>query len=137
MSAVTTAVRELTVLYDAGCPLCVHLRAWLMRRPQLVPLRTIPAGSAEARRRYPELDHHRTLREITVIGDGGQVYTGRAAYVVCLWALAEYRSKAHWLATPAGAPFVRATMLAAARYRERLGPGRGATPCDEQCAVPR
>ncbi|MFF8842523.1 thiol-disulfide oxidoreductase DCC family protein [Streptomyces sp. NPDC015127] len=130
-----TAVRALTVLYDADCPLCVHLRNWLLRQRPLVPLRTVPAGSAEARRRYPELDHARTLREITVIGDKGQVYTGQAAWVVCLWALADHRSKAHWLATPAGAPFVRVTMLAAAKYREAVN-RPGTPPCAEQCAVP-
>ncbi|MER5770590.1 DCC1-like thiol-disulfide oxidoreductase family protein [Streptomyces sp. NPDC001985] len=154
-------VRRLTVLYDAGCSLCVHLRHWLGRQRQLVPLTLVAAGSEQARRRYPGLDHSRTLREITVIGDRGQVYSGAAAWVVCLWALAEHRPKAHWLATPAGAPFVRVTMLAAAKYRELSGSGPGpvdagagagvragpgdvagagsgaAAPCDDRCAIPR
>ncbi|ATW52761.1 thiol-disulfide oxidoreductase DCC family protein [Streptomyces peucetius] len=145
------AVRALTVLYDSDCSLCVHLRSWLLRQPQLVPLRLVPAGSAEARHRYPQLDHARTKREITVIGDRGQIYSGEAAWIVCLWALAEHRPKAHWLATPAGAPFVRVTMLAAAKYREATGaaaagaPVGGAAevagaaevvPCDDRCSVP-
>jgi predicted DCC family thiol-disulfide oxidoreductase YuxK len=130
------AVRALTVLYDADCSLCVHLRSWLLRQPQLVPLRFVPAGSAAARRDYPELDHARTMREITVIGDRGQVYSGQAAWIVCLWALAEHRPKAHWLATPAGAPFVRVTMLAAAKYREMTGAAAGAAPCDDRCSAP-
>ncbi|MDQ0941250.1 thiol-disulfide oxidoreductase DCC family protein [Streptomyces sp. V1I1] len=132
-----TPVRRLTVLYDAQCSLCVHLRSWLLRQKQLVPLDLVPAGSVEARRRYPRLDHATTLREITVIGDRGQIYTGPAAWIVCLWALAEYRPKAHWLATPAGLPFVRVTMLAAARYREATaGGGAIGTPCHDQCSVP-
>ncbi|MGX1883320.1 thiol-disulfide oxidoreductase DCC family protein [Streptomyces sp. NPDC055287] len=138
-------VSRLTVLYDAQCSLCVHLRSWLMRQRQLVPLDLVPAGSDEARRRFPRLDHDLTLREITVIGDKGQIYAGPAAWVVCLWALAEYRPKAHWLATPAGAPFVRMTMLAAAKYREATGAGAGtaaaggpavAAPCDDRCSAP-
>ncbi|MFJ8072671.1 thiol-disulfide oxidoreductase DCC family protein [Streptomyces sp. NPDC096176] len=129
-------VRKLTVLYDAECSLCVHLRSWLLRQPQLVPLELVPAGSAEARRRYPHLDHGMTRREITVIGDKGQVYTGQAAWIVCLWALAEHRPKAHWLATPAGAPFVRVTLLAAAKYREAVKGAPTAAPCDDRCAVP-
>jgi hypothetical protein len=83
------------------------------------------------------------MREITVIGDRGQVYAGQAAWIVCLWALAEHRPKAHWLATPAGAPFVRVSMLAAAKYREATGSGAagstgatGAAPCDDRCSVP-
>lgn len=130
-------VRRLTVLYDAQCSLCVHLRSWLLRQRKLLPLDLVPAASDEARRRYPRLDHAGTLKEITVIGDRGQIYTGPAAWIVCLWALAEHRPKAHWLATPAGAPFVRVTMLAAAKYREatRAG-GAVGTPCDDRCSVP-
>ncbi|MGW6456035.1 thiol-disulfide oxidoreductase DCC family protein [Streptomyces sp. NPDC055078] len=127
-------ISALTVLYDAQCSLCVHLRQWLHRQRQLVPLRLVPAGSREARELYPGLDHPRTLREITVIGDRGQIFSGSAAWIVCLWALAEHRPKAHWLATPAGAPFVRATMLAAAKYRELAAPQSAAAP--EAAAAP-
>ncbi|MFE3327679.1 thiol-disulfide oxidoreductase DCC family protein [Streptomyces sp. NPDC059176] len=122
---------RLTVLYDAQCTLCVHLRHWLLRQPQLVPLDLVPAASAEARSRFPALDHESTLREITVIGDQGQVYRSTAAWIVCLWALAEHRPKAHWLSTPAGRPFARATVLAAAKYRELT-----VVPCDGQCDPP-
>lgn len=133
LSRTGTVVRGLTVLYDAACPLCVHLRDWLRRRPKLVPLDLVPAGSAEARARFPGLDPSSTLDEITVVGDGGQVYRGTAAWIVCLWALAEHRPKAYWLATPAGAPFARLTVLAAARYRRLT-----AAPCapGSGCDVP-
>lgn len=132
-------VRGLTVLYDARCPLCVHLRHWLKRQRQLVPILLIPAASQLARRRFPDLDHDSTLREITVIGDSGQVYRSTAAWIVCLWALAEHRPKAHWLATPAGAPFARVTVLAAAKYRAATGASAGvagAGYCEGLCEVP-
>ncbi|MER6913826.1 DCC1-like thiol-disulfide oxidoreductase family protein [Streptomyces sp. NPDC000594] len=134
-----TPVGGLTVLYDAQCPLCVHLRHWLQRQHQLVPLRMVPAASEEAQRLFPGLDHHGTLREVTVIGDRGQIYRGQSAWIVCLWALSDHRSRAIWLATPAGRPFVRVTMLAAAKYRERragANGGWGTDPCDGHCAVP-
>lgn len=126
-------VQRLTVLYDAGCALCVHVRHWLLGQRALVPLDLVPAASKEARRRFPELDHAATLEEITAVGDRGQVYRGTAAWIVCLWALAEHRPKAHWLTTPAGRPFARATVLAAAKYRSAT-----AAPCgqDQACAVP-
>ncbi|MFE5969080.1 thiol-disulfide oxidoreductase DCC family protein [Streptomyces sp. NPDC056463] len=130
-----TPVHRLTVLYDADCPLCVHLRHWLLRQRRLVPLDLVPAASQEARRRFPGLDHESTLREITVIGDRGQVYRSTSAWIVCLWALAEHRPKAHWLATPAGQPFARATVLAAAKWREALK-GGGPTCEDGRCEVP-
>ncbi|NBE52685.1 thiol-disulfide oxidoreductase DCC family protein [Streptomyces boluensis] len=110
-------VRRLTVLYDADCPLCTHVRHWLARQRQLVPLDLVPALSDEARRRFPGLDHNGTLDEITVVADGGQVYRGPAAWVVCLWALAEHRPLAHRLATPTGARVARSAALAAAKWR--------------------
>ncbi|MCH0539356.1 DUF393 domain-containing protein [Streptomyces sp. MUM 203J] len=113
---------RLTVLYDAQCPLCVHLRAWMLRQARLVPLDLVPAGSQEARRRFPGLDHRETLEEITVVGNDGAVYRGTDAWIVCLWALAEHRAKAYWLATPAGRPVARLTVLAAAKWRQATAP---------------
>ena len=101
------AVRHLTVLYDADCPLCVHIRHWLLAQRWLVPLRLVPAASFEAQQRFPRLDHASTLKEITVVGDRGQVWRGTDAFIVCLWALAEHRPRANWLATPAGRPFAK------------------------------
>ncbi|MGV9315924.1 thiol-disulfide oxidoreductase DCC family protein [Streptomyces sp. NPDC003691] len=152
-------VRRLTVLYDAQCGLCSHIRDWLVRQRQLVPLDLVPAGSAEARGLFPGLDHQATLRRITVVGDGGQLYTDDAAFLVCLWALAEHRSRSVWLASAAGKPFIRAAVLAASAYRESTGaarrrldtpdgpPGPSGTgsetwpdtagpPCDDRCAPP-
>ncbi|MEU3605927.1 DCC1-like thiol-disulfide oxidoreductase family protein [Streptomyces sp. NPDC035033] len=133
-----TPVGRLTVLYDADCPLCVHLRHWLLRQRQLVPLDLVPAGSQRARQLFPDLDHAATLREITVVGDRGQVYRASAAWIVCLWALAEHRPRAHWLATPAGQPFARAAVLAAAKWREALrsSPAGDGTCADGHCGVP-
>ncbi|MFF3616870.1 thiol-disulfide oxidoreductase DCC family protein [Streptomyces sp. NPDC002580] len=116
--AARVPVLRLTVLYDARCPLCAFLKEWLGRQAQLVPLRFVPAGSEEAHRHYPRLDHRATLEEITVVGDAGQVYQGAAAWVVVLWALREYRALAHRLSTPAGARLARGATLAAARWRE-------------------
>ncbi|MGW0731112.1 thiol-disulfide oxidoreductase DCC family protein [Streptomyces sp. NPDC002851] len=119
-----TPVRRLTVLYDADCGLCRHLRNWLARQRQLVPLDLVPAGSAEALRRFPGLDLRSTFEEITVVTDGGQVYRGPAAWVVCLWALAEHRPLAHRFATPAGARLARGAVLAAAKWRAARPSGR-------------
>ncbi|MGW3336407.1 thiol-disulfide oxidoreductase DCC family protein [Streptomyces sp. NPDC001009] len=122
---VTSApVRGLTVLYDAECALCTHLRDWLVRQSQLVPLELVPAGSAEARTRFPGIDPARTLEEVTVIGDSGQVYRGTAAWIVVLWALREHRPLAHRLSSPTGAVLARGAVLAAARYRGAQWGGR-------------
>ncbi|GGX36725.1 thiol-disulfide oxidoreductase DCC family protein [Streptomyces noursei] len=154
--APSAPVRRLTVLYDAHCPLCAFVRDWLARQRQLVPLDLVPAGTQEAHRRLPELDHTATLEEITVVGDGGQVYRGAAAWVVCLWALDKYRPLAHKISTPSGLRFARGAVLTAAKYRQMYqgpqrtpwetgAPGSGwaspatlpaATGCRSGCAVP-
>ena len=128
MSTGTTAdrtpVRRLTVLYDAECSLCGFLRDWLVRQPQLVPLEMVAAGSEEARRRFPGLDHRASLEEITVVGDSGQVYRDAAAWIVTLWALREHRALAHRLSTPAGARLAKGAVLAAAKWRGGRQSGR-------------
>ncbi|MCP9996369.1 DUF393 domain-containing protein [Streptomyces werraensis] len=118
-------MHRLTVLYDADCPLCTYVRDWLTKRPQLVPLDFVPAGSPTAQARFPGLDHGSTLSEITVVGDGGQVYRGAAAWIVTLWALRDHRRLAHRLSTPSGMPFARAAVLAAAKWRGATAPRGG------------
>jgi len=105
------------VLYDPGCRVCAVAARWLARQPRLLRLDLVPVGSAEARRRFPALDHAATGREVTVVGDGGQVYRGDSAWIVCLWALSGHREFSHTLTGPAGRRLARAAVLTAARYR--------------------
>ncbi len=135
-------MNRLVVLYDAGCPMCSRFRTWLVEQPHLVPVAAVPAGSAQALALLPHLDHAATLREITVVGDGGQVWTGASAWVVCLWATAEHRGLALRLSTRVGLPVARAMAYAAAGLRASLtstrvpdAAGRGgyADDCDGRC----
>jgi predicted DCC family thiol-disulfide oxidoreductase YuxK len=116
---------KLTVLYDANCSLCTAVRTWLADQPQLVSLEFVPAASPEARRRYPELNHDKTLDEITVVGDNGALYVGEHAWVMCLWATATYRALAVRLSSPAMLPLVRAAAYAAAGLRTSGGTTAG------------
>jgi predicted DCC family thiol-disulfide oxidoreductase YuxK len=111
--------RSLVVLYDPDCGLCRSARRWLESRDQLVPLFFVPAGSPQARRAFPGLDHDATLREITVVADTGDVYVGDAAWLTCLWALAGYRELAERLARPHLLPLARRAVAAAAAVRDR------------------
>jgi predicted DCC family thiol-disulfide oxidoreductase YuxK len=133
--------RTLTVLYDAGCPLCSRFRDWLVTQPTLVPVRLVPAGSPQARALFPTLDHDRTLREITVVGDDGAFWTREHAWVMCLWATRRFRSMAERLAHPAWLPLARGAAASAAGVRHLLGPGTsggGDYPdgCAGSCAPP-
>lgn len=110
----------LTVLFDARCPLCRMFSDWLARQPLLVPLRLVACGSPEARRLFPDLDHERTLEEITVVADDGRAWTRDAAWVMALWATRTHRPWAERLATPAGLPFARAAAQTAAGLRQAI-----------------
>jgi predicted DCC family thiol-disulfide oxidoreductase YuxK len=88
---------RLTILYDERCRFCRRCRDWLATQPCLVAVELLGAGSASARERYGDLTE---VTDLVVIDDGGQVWTGPDAFVVCLWATARYRSWSYRLSQP-------------------------------------
>jgi predicted DCC family thiol-disulfide oxidoreductase YuxK len=114
-------MHTLTVLYDARCNLCSHLRAWLEAQPAYVQLVFVAAGSSEAHRRFPALDHAATTAELTVIGDDGAVYIEAKAFLMCLWALRDYRAWSLRLGSPDMLPLARRVVLWVAQNRFRFG----------------
>ena len=124
-----TALRQVTVLYDASCTLCRTARAWLERQPHAVVVEFLPAGSDEARERYPFLDPSMTLEDLTVVGDGGEVWVGAKAWVVCLWALEGKQALARRLSSPALMPRARAVVTFVSRHRKVLGTTGDACGC--------
>ena len=125
---VDTAVRRVTVLYDASCTLCRTARSWLEGQPQAVPIEFVAAGSPEARERFPFLDPATTLQDLTVVGDRGEVWTGAKAWVVCLWALEGRQALARRLSSPALLPKARSVVSFISRHRKALG------TCEDDCA---
>lgn len=116
----STPIHRLVVLADLNCRMCHRFAEWLATQPQLVPIEIVPAGSPAARQRFPELDHAATLREVTVVADTGAWWSGGAAWVICLWALADYRSRSLTLTTPAGFAAAKAIAHSAAQVRSRI-----------------
>lgn len=110
-------MESLTVLYDSSCSLCQWATRWLDSRQQLVTMYFVPAGSAEAHMLFPNLDHTRTLEDITVVADDGSIYEGERAWVMCLWCLRGYRRLAERMATPALMPSVKRVVATVSRYR--------------------
>lgn len=90
-------MRELIVLYDESCPLCLRCRDWLSEQRAIVPLRFVASGSEEARTRYRGIPW--LGRELVVVSDEGDVWAGPAAFIVCLWALEDWRE---WSGTLSG-----------------------------------
>lgn len=130
-----TAVDRLTVLTDPGCPLCALFAGWLARQATFVPVDLVAAGSPEARRLLPTLNHARTLEEVTVVGSDGSVWTHDRAWVMCLWATRAHRGLAEQLARPHLLPLARGAACSAAGVRHLLGaPGARGGDYPEACA---
>ncbi|HZS03907.1 MAG TPA: DCC1-like thiol-disulfide oxidoreductase family protein [Blastocatellia bacterium] len=114
-------MRTLTVLYDANCNLCRRVKAWLGAQTKYVDLDFVAAGSADAAARYPLLDHPATLKELTVVSDNGDYYRGAKAWLMCLWALREYRGWAIRFSAPELMPFARRFVVRVSSLRFRFG----------------
>ena len=97
----------LYVLFDAECELCVRCRNWLMKQPVFVSLVFIPFRSDEAHGRFPGIDALKPDEQLLVISDEGAVYRGAHAWIMCLWALENYREHAQRLAHPVLLPLAR------------------------------
>jgi predicted DCC family thiol-disulfide oxidoreductase YuxK len=99
-------MEKLRVVYDADCAFCVRCRWWLAMQPAYITLEFLAAGSPEAARRFPSLAGAR--EDLTVIDEDGGVYRGPDAFIMCLYALVDYRELSEELAAPMLRPFAKA-----------------------------
>lgn len=103
-------MNTLYILYDHTCPHSVRHQEWLARQEPLVPLRRLPHRAEEVPCRFPGIEAHLTPRELTVISDDGQLWTGPAASVMCLFMLEQHREFAERLACPLLLPYARTAL---------------------------
>ena len=123
---------SLTVLYDERCPLCRRLRRWLGAQPTLRSISFVAAASPDARARFPQLDHVRTTRTLTVVASDGAVYEGERAWLMCGWVLPSWQPVAEHFGTGIGLYFARlATRLVDGCRHQTVG---GYAEC-ERCSV--
>jgi predicted DCC family thiol-disulfide oxidoreductase YuxK len=113
-------MNTLYVLYDPACPHSVRHGEWLARQEPLVPLRLLTHQAEEVPCRFPGIEAHLTPRELTVISDDGQLWTGPGASVMCLFMLEQYREFAERLACPQLLPYARTTLELFSRDRNFL-----------------
>lgn len=113
-------MKRLYIVYDSQCEFCRRCRIWLGRQPSYVPLVFLPFQSPEAECRFPGLKELRPEKEIVVISDAGEVWQGGPAWVICLWALREYREWSQRLAHPALLPLARRLCEAVSANRYTL-----------------
>jgi predicted DCC family thiol-disulfide oxidoreductase YuxK len=109
-------VTSVTILYDAACGLCTFAKEWIEKQSPVVGVEFIAAGSVEAQRAFPQIPPS----ELAVVADTGEVWLGKHAWIVCLWALRDYRDMAFRLAGPALLRLSREAFLAVSRNRLAL-----------------
>lgn len=110
---------RLTILYDDGCAICIRCRDWMLDQPSFVPLEFLACSSPEARRHWGHVPA--VGRDLVVIADDGRVWIGAAAFIVCLWALVEWREWSYRLSGPSLAPLAKRFFHAVSRRRRGLG----------------
>lgn len=121
-------MNKLTVLYDADCGFCIRCRWWMLHQPKFVELEFLPAGGPDAAQRFPELAAPGAVEELIVVDDEGGVYRGAHAWLMCLWALVEYREWSDWLAAPALLPLARGAFALVSSNRKKLSAWLGLAP---------
>lgn len=109
-------MKHLFVVYDPACGLCSRIKDWLLRQPAYLPLYFVPSGSPEAQRLLPSLPPG----ELAVVSDAGDTWFGDSAWILCLWALREYRGWALRLARPGLLPLAQQAFAVLSRNRAGL-----------------
>jgi len=100
-------MQKLFILYDANCQFCLRCRSWLENQPAYLELKFIPARSPEAHGRFPGIEKYESSNELIVVSEDGAVYQGPAAFIMCLYALVDFREWSLRLSGPLLLPFAR------------------------------
>ena len=110
--------RSLIILFDPGCALCRRCRDWMLGENAQVKLEFVECTGAVARAHYGDIPW--LGDELVVVGDGGEVWAGSAAFLVCLWALEEWRDWSFRLSGPGFAPLAERFFLMVSAKRKTL-----------------
>lgn len=112
-------MKALTVLYDATCGFCIACRHWLeVQQPKLLSLDFVASRSPQAAQRFPDLVAMGG-DDLVVVSDEGGVYRGARAFIMCLYALEDYREWSLRLASPGLLPVARRFFGLVSRNRRR------------------
>ncbi len=114
-------IKSMTVLYDSDCAFCCRSRIWILSQIHRLPIQFIPINSDLLKERFPKLPAGH-LDELVVITDSGNIYYKEKAFVMCLYALAEYYEWSFKLAQPAFLPLVRNAYKVISKYRNVFAP---------------
>jgi predicted DCC family thiol-disulfide oxidoreductase YuxK len=113
-------MHTLYVLYDERCAICKRLRDWLLVQRSWLGLSMVAAGSTRAKAMFPDLEKIAGRSDLVVISDAGEVYLNNHAWIMCLYALEEYRDWALRLASPLLLPLARQAWETLSKNRQAI-----------------
>lgn len=121
-------MQKIYVLFDSSCEFCWRCRGWMQQQAALLEIEFIAAKSPAALELFPDLSAATSCKtgeacrgdELIVVSDDGGVYRGPQAFILCLYALEEYREWSERLAHPALLPLARRAFEALSRNRGLL-----------------
>jgi predicted DCC family thiol-disulfide oxidoreductase YuxK len=114
-------MNKLYILYDATCGLCCSVREWVQDQPQLVAMEFVAANSPQAAVFFPFLSRPgQRPDQLLVVDDRGGVYREGHAWIMCLYALADYRALSLRLASPILLPLARKAFSFLSKRRSGL-----------------
>ena len=79
-----------------------------------------PLQSPELEERFPGVGALAPERQILVVADTGEVWRGADAWIMCLWALREFRAWSLRIAGPILRPFAKTVCDMVSRNRHRF-----------------
>ncbi len=120
-------MERLYVLYDGRCGLCRWVKSWAKDQAAFVPLVFVPAESPEAERLVPGSSQSDSLEELVVVSDEGHLYRGDSAWIMCFYALEEFREWSCRLASPALRPLARKAFALLSKHRVQVSDWLGLT----------
>ena len=92
-------------------------RGWARDQPAFVELVFVRSGSGEAERIARGCRGAGEAEELVVVSDEGQVYRGDSAWIMCFYALEEFREWSSRLASPELRPLARKAFVMLSRSR--------------------
>lgn len=113
-------VGGITVFYDGRCGMCCTFHEWVNRQERLFSIRFIPYQSREAEAVLPGIGRMDAGLEMIVRTDDGTLFRGAEAWVLCLFALSEYRAWARRLSHPRLLPMAKKVCVHLANNRRAL-----------------
>ena len=113
-------MNHLIAFYDIHCGMCCACKRWIQNEPAYIPISFVSYQSEKAHRIFPDIDSYNPAGEILVMADDGALYRGGKGWIMCLYALVEYREWAMRLAQPALLPMAKKVCHAVSNNRHAL-----------------